>query len=361
MKGKSEKMKLNKFLIVFLGILLFILIFIKSENQKGFLNFFSKEGDLNIKKIESIGIEGVKDAESYEDRAVFYLEDKLQCYDYEGDLLWEKEIVLKNYSVFLGDSNIYVYEKPTGYIQFIDQEGTIIKEMNLDEPIVGLKKEYDSMMVYTKKANEEKVYIIDKKTNVREVNDLGFEKILTYAISEDYTSYGISTLRMEDEKMGSRFTALKYGKNVLYRKDLPGEMILYTKFLDTHRVVIMTDKSIYLLNDFEGNTLWKKSYDLIKDIAVSDNKVNVLYGNTLETLSISGNVDSKYSFVDSYSRLISLDSFILVYGEEGFIALKDGEEIFKEKTKSKVVKAKSNKNKFLLVYEDKVDVYDIVK
>lgn len=362
MRENIDRAKTYKFFILLLTIVLVIVVFAKKENQEIFLSIFNRDdiSNVNIDKKKTIGLDKIKDAVCYDDCIVIHKDDKLLGYSFDGKELWEKDIVLKNYSLFFGDSNIYIYEKPTGYIQFINKSGEIFKEMNMEEEIKGLRKDYDSIIVYTEKEANEKVYIIDKETNIREVNDLELRNILTYSVSKDYASYGIGTLNLEDQAMDSRFTAFKYGKQVLYRKDFKGEMILYTKFLDTHRVVIMTDKNVYLLNDFEGNTLWKKSYELIKDIDVKDNKINILYGNSLETLAANGHIDSKYSFIDNYSKIVSFDKFIIVYGDKHIMAIKDGEELFKEEVKNKLIKIQPGKNRFIIIYEDKIDVYSIL-
>ena len=362
LKEKIEKNKLYKFFIVLLSIVLIIVIFAKQENQEKFLGLFNRDdiSNVNIDKKKTINLENIKDAINYEECIVVHKENQLVGYGYDGKEQWSKDIVLKNYNLFFGESNIYIYEKPTGYIQFINKSGDIFKEMNLDEEIKGLKKDYENIIVYTEKDSNEKIYIIDKNTNIREVNDLELKNILTYSASKEYASYGISTLNLDAKDMNSKFTAFKYGNQVLYRKDFNGEMVLYSKFLDTHRVVIMTDKNVYLLNDFEGNTLWKKSYELIKDIDVKDNKINILYGNTLETLAANGHIDSKYSFVDNYRKIVTFDNFIMVYGDNNIMAIRDGEELFKEEVKNKLIKIQPGKEKFIIIYEDKIDVYNIL-
>lgn len=361
LKEKIEKNKMYKFFIILLSIILVIIIFSQKENQEKFLSFFNRDdiSNINISKNKTINLEGIKDAFNYKDFVVIHKDNELKGYDYDGKEVWEKDIVLKDYSLYFGDLNIYIYEKSTGYIQFINSSGDIFKELNLEEEIIGLRKDNEKILVLTKTEDKEKLYIIDKDGAIVETNDLDLKKILTYTASKDYTSYGLSILDPENPR-NSRFIAFKYDSLVLYRKEFKEEMVLYSQFLDTHRVVVMTDKNVYLLNDFEGNTLWKKPYELIKDIDVKDNKINILYSNTLETVSASGDIDSKYSFIEDYNKVVSFDDFIMVYGSNNIMAIKDGEELFKEEVKNELVKIQAGKDKFIIIYKDKVDVYSIV-
>lgn len=354
-----DRGKAYKFFILLLSIVLAIVIFAKKESQEKLLSLFSRNNrsDIRVSREKTINLEGIKDAIAYDDVIVAHTGDSLVGYSFDGNEIWKKDIVLKNYSLYFGDTGVYICDKPTGYIQFVNTSGEIFKEINLEEEIKGLKQDYDNIIVCTVKDNNEKVYIIDKNINIKEINDLEIKNILSYSVSKDYTSYGISNLNLDSKDMGSRFTAFKYGKEVLYRKDFNNEMILYTKFLDTHRVVVMTDKNLYLLNDFEGNTLWKKPYELIKDIDVRDNKINILYGNTMETLSANGHLDSKYSFLEDYSRIVSFDKFILAYGKNHIMLVKDGKEAYKEELKGEVKKIRASKNRFIVIYDNKIDVY----
>lgn len=361
MNEKIEKNKLYKFFIILLSIVLIIIIFSQKENQKRFLNFFNRDdiSNINISKKKTINLENIKDAINYKDVVVIHKDNKLIGYNYDGKVIWEKDIVLKDYNLYFGDMNIYIYDKPTGYIQFVNSSGNIFNEEYLDEEIIGLRKDNGKVLVHTRDEDTEKLYIINDEAEIVETNDLDLKNILTYTASKDYTSYGMSILNPERMK-DSRFIAFKYDGLVLYRKEFKEEMVLYSQFLDTHRVVIMTDKNIYLLNDFEGNTLWQKSYELIKDIDVNENKINILYGNTLETISVAGNIDSKYSFIEDYNNVVSFDNFIIVYGEKDIMAIKDGKELFKEEVNSELVKIQPGKDKFIIIYKDKVDIYNIV-
>ncbi len=362
MKNSIEKNKLYKFLIIFLSIILIIVIFSQKNIQIKFLSLFNGDNisNINIKKGKTINLESVKNAVPYNDSVIVYSGNKLSGYDYDGKNIWEKDLVLNNYDLYFGEMNIYIYEKSSGYIQFINSKGDIFKEINLGEEIIGLKEDNRKILVHTKNEGTEKINILDEKGDTVEVNNLEIKNILTYTSARDYNSYGISILNPETP-LDSRFIAFKYGELILYRKEFKDEMVLYSEFIDSHRVVIMTDKNIYLLNDFEGNTLWKKNYELIKDINIINGKINILYGNKLEILSASGNIDSKYSFIEDYTKITPLDDFVIAYGKNNIIAIKDGVELFSEEVKSELIKIESGKNNFIVIYKDKVDIYNIVK
>ena len=55
---------------------------------------------------------------------------------------------------------------------------------------------------------------------------------------------------------------------------------LFTQFVDDNKLIAMSDKALYFIN--RGNILWKKSFQLIKDIKIEKDKIHILYGNTLE-------------------------------------------------------------------------------
>ncbi len=66
----------------------------------------------------------------------------------------------------------------------------------------------------------------------------------------------------------------------------------------------MTDKSIYMLKN--EDILWEREFQLIKDIYIDRTKIYVLYGNTLETISIDGITQERYLLLKNTKRYCHL-------------------------------------------------------
>lgn len=364
LENNSNRDKLYRFFIVLFSILLIFLIFRNQENQENILNIFKSRdiSNMKVRKDRTISVEGVKDLGYYSDGIVVHKDNKLIKYDQKGTKVWERDIVLKDYGVHFGRINMFIYDKSIGYIQFLNPQGDIVKEQNLDEEIRNLSTDFQNILVYSLGQDKnEFVYIFDQTGKLLVKNDMGLKNILTYSNAKNDETYGIGSLSFEGDKIKSNFRSFLISGKELYNRKFKGEIILFSKFIDNHRVVIMTDKKVYLLNDFEGNTLWERPYDLIKDIDILDNKINILFGNSLETISANGEIDTKQSFTEEYKNITTLSDSVLVHGHRDFLMLKDGQEINKKSFDDNIVKVIRGRYKFAIIFEDRIDLYKVME
>ena len=117
---------------------------------------------------------------------------------------------------------------------------------------------------------------------------------------------------------------------------LDNEIAMYLNFINKNNLIVLSDKGIYQIND--GSILWKKQFQLIKDIYMDEENIHILYGNTLETISFDGRTLEKDSFTEEYRKILYFDRYIVLYGNNHIIGLKEGREVFKYKSEEPIIK-----------------------
>ncbi|HFL3828514.1 TPA: DUF5711 family protein [Clostridioides difficile] len=357
MQENAQNKGLKLFIIILIGI---ILLFSKEENQKKAIKFIEdiKISKKNLKVIESIPInEGIDDIFFYEKGIMVWKDKKLTRLNIDGSKEWEKEFNIDNPKISFGEENIYVYEKPTGNIYFLNAMGETVHRIELKAKINNVVENFRNLLVHIKKENIESINILDKKGKIIVNSLIKDGNILTYAMDKDNKNYVISILNLKDKKLKSEIHVFEMGGKSLFNIEIQDEIILYSSFIDSDKIITMTDKGLYLIND--GNILWKKQFQLIKDICINNDKINILFGNTLETISIDGRVEEKHSFSEEYKKIFIYDKYLVVYGDEYIIGLKNGKEVFKYKSEERIHKVIQGEQKLILVYENKIQLMSL--
>ena len=67
--------------------------------------------------------------------------------------------------------------------------------------------------------------------------------------------------------------------------------MVYLNFTSKNEIIALSDRSLYLIKD--DKIMWKKEFDLIKDIYLGKDKIYILYSNYLETIDFNGNTEEK--------------------------------------------------------------------
>lgn len=354
-KGKNIK-GFKLFIIILIGV---ILLFSKKENQEKVIDFIktAKIKNKNLTVIQSIPMEkGIKDIGFYDKELMIWKDKKLIRLKKDGLKEWEKEFNLEELKVSFGNENIYVYEKPTGNIYFLNDLGETIHRVELKTSINNLIESNGYVLVHIKKENMESINILNQEGKIVENNLIKDENILTYSMNKDKEIYAISLLNLKDKNIKSEVEVFKIGGNLLFTTEFNNEIVLYLNFID-NRLIVMTDKSLYCLND--GKILWEKQFQLIKDIYIHKGRINLLFGNTLEIISVDGETEERFSFAEEYKKIVKYDKNLVLYGDEYIIGLKDGKEIFKFKSNDTILKIIEGKKNFIVIYEDRIDIMSL--
>lgn len=364
----KEKKKIGigfKVLIIFvIGVTLF---FSRQKNRELFVEFIN-----NMIQEENIGEEREKEIKTtiplgpeidgigfYGDDIVVLENQKLSRYKTDGSILWEKRFDLDKPMLRFGEDRIYISDKTTGEIYILNPIGEILGKVELNSNIKNVIVDFNNILVHT----------IDDETNIERMKILSRDgdmvidfpikdgNLLTYSLSRDKKSYIVSTLDLSKDKLKSKMQIFKIDGKELYNHTFNDEILLYSNFIEKNQLVAMSDNNLYLLEN--QNILWEKKIPLIKDIAIHENKIHVLYGNTLEILSSEGETKFKYSFTEEYNEISLSDNHIFVYGDEYIIGLEGGNEIFKYKLDGEIQNVINNKENLIINYKDRIDILSL--
>ena len=275
----------------------------------------------------------------------------------DGTKEWEKEFNLDDPKIVFGENNIYVYEKPTGDIYFLNERGETVERIQLETKINNIVESYGSILIYIKKANMESINILDKEGKIIENTLIKNGNILTCSMAKDNATYSISTLNLKDEDLRSEIQVFKIGGEPLFTHKFINEILLYSNFIEDNKLIVMTDKSLYSIS--EGNVLWEKQIQLIKDINVHEDSIDILFGNTLDTISMDGKVKRKYSFSEEYKKIITYNKYLVIYGDEYIMVLEDGKEIYKYRSEDTILKVIQGKQNLIVIYEDRIELISL--
>ena len=355
MDHKGIKSKGFKFfVIIFIGI---ILLFSKRENQEKFINFI-KDSKIGVKELElkdsiPIGI-NIDQAATYGDSIILWGENRLKKLKLDGKVEWEKEFNTDEPLAYFGKEEIFVYERPIGQVYILNPQGETIDNLKLNMEIYNIAESSGVILAHIKEEDNEKINILDKKGNLIEERSTENKNILTYCIDKNNKSYGLATLNLKGENLKTEIQIHGIEGEFLWTAYLDNEIAMYLNFDDKNNLIVLSDKGIYQIND--GSILWKKQFQLIKDIYMDDENIHILYGNTLETISFDGRTLEKDSFTEEYRKILYFDRYIVLYGNNHIIGLKEGREVFKYKSEDPIIKVMKGVQKLIVVYEDKIDI-----
>lgn len=347
------------FIILLLGIILF---FLNEENQKKFIKFANGNLFANIEPTieKSISIE--KDIEKvfiHGGGIILWKDNKLIKLDFDGNKQWERDFIFDDTGISIGEKYIYIFEKLSGIIHFLDTNGETAYRIDLETPIMNIIENEKTILIHIIKGDKEGIITLDMGGNIIEEILIENKNILNYTIDEDDFIYMISNLKLDKNTIISEVQVFKKGNELLLEKEIKDEMILYSNFIAKDKVLIMTDESLYMLKEKE--ILWDRKFQLIKDIYVDDSKIYILYGNTLETISIEGVTQEKTSFTEEYKKILPFNGYLIVYGDEYVMGLKKEEVIFKYKSEEPILKIIEKLDKLILIYEDKIELMKFEK
>ncbi|MFA7412472.1 MAG: DUF5711 family protein [Tissierellaceae bacterium] len=354
-----EKRKSSKGLKILLLILLALMAFLLGRTDKlGTLSIFEyfteKEKSLIVR--DSIEDGDILDIGLYVGNLVKWKYNKLSFLKLDGTMIVEKEFKFSKPDIHFGDMFIYLYDKSSGDIYIFDKKGETINRLQLGREIYNLKESGGNLFYHIKMEGFEIVNVLDRDGVL--VGNYSYEKenILTYSSNEDGRINALGLLSLGEENLGSKIDSFGQANERLGSLFLEGEIVLHLDFSPKDELIILTDRNLYLVRD--GNIMWKKQFDLVKDIDIRGDRIYILYSNYLEVMDYGGRVESKIGFGDEYKKIDLLGDRIMLYGDNQLIVLDKDKQILKHK--GQIRKAYQGKNEILLLLTEGIRTYDIV-
>ncbi len=355
-KKKGNK-KFKMFIIIFIIAILF---FSKKENQEKLIEILNsiKINQKTLKLIESFPVEeDVKDLDLYDKNIMKWRDNKLSFLELDGTLSLEKEFNLEEPYIFFGEKYIYGIDKSSGDIYFLDKKGETINRIQLKTQIFNIKESHSNLILHIRNLNMESINILDKDGNLIGNNLVKDRNILTYSTNKDGSKYVLSLLNLKEGAIKSQIEIFDINGEKLASIDLEKEIVVNLEFTDNEEVIILTDKGLYYIKD--NKILWKKQFDLIKDIYLDKDKIYVLYSNYLESIYFDGRTKSKMSFSEEYKKILSLDKHIFLYGDKYIVGIQDEKEILKYESDEKILGLYGTKSNLMIWNPNKVNIFSI--
>ena len=361
----KTKKKGKKFIFIIL-ILLSLWFLFNEKNQEKVVAFFRDTNikDINIKDIKikdisfniskSISIEeGIIDMGNYKG-VVLWNGHRLIKIDNNGEIIKEREFNFHEIGIYMGDKNIYIYEKPLGEIHILNENLETIDKIQMETRVENIVESFDYILIHTKEGFSESIKILNKDKKIIESIITENRSILNYNINSSGNQYMVSTLSLESVGIKSEIQGFKMGGEELFHYEFKDEIILYTKYANGNKIILMTDSNLYFISQDE--IIWQRPYESLKDIQYSNGKIYILYSNTLEIVSNDGDIILNYSFSEEYKKILIYDNCLVLYGGEYIIGLNDQGEIFKYNSEDDIIKAIRDNKKIIILYEDKIDL-----
>lgn len=355
----KEKKKGGKGLKIFLIVLVVFMLILSDRDIQQKISNLIKKTNINIREVsfeisKSIPIEEeILDIKNYRG-IVLWNGEKLTKINNNGDIIKEKEFNFDDIGIYLGEGKIYIYEKTSGDIYILNEEIETVDKIKLEGKIENIIESFDNTLIHTKEEYGESLKILNKDGKIIENVVTENRNILTYSTNKEGNKYIISTMSLDGTKIKSQVQAFEIGGESLFDHGFKDEIVLYTKYITEDKLIIMTDKNLYCTLGDE--ILWDKPYEYLKDIYVDDENIYILYSNSLDILSQNGDVKYNYSFSEEYKKMIVYDKYLVVYGNEYIIGLKEQEEVFKYKAEDIILKAVKDGKKLMVLYKDRIDL-----
>jgi len=355
-----------KFIIFLILVFIFIWFLSNGENQEKIISAIKniKIKDIKIKDIKikdisfniskSIPIEeGTIDIGNYKG-IVLWNGEKLTKINNDGEIIKEKAFNFDEIGIYMGEKSIYIFEKPTGEIYILDDNLDTIDKIQMENRVENIVESFHNIIIHTKEELGESIKILNKDRKIIEKIITENRNILNYATNPPGNQYIVSTISLESSGIKSEVQGFKIGGDELFYHEFKDEIILYTKYIDENKFVLMTDSNLYCISQDE--ILWNRPYESLKDIYLYKDNIYILYSNSLEIVSINGDVKYTFSFSEEYKKMLIYDGHLVLYGDEYIIGIEEQDEIFKYRSEDNIIKAIKDNKKILILYEDKIEL-----
>lgn len=223
---KTEK-KGGKFIII--TVLIFVSIWFLSDekNQEKFVSLFKDTSikDIKIKDIsldisKSIPIEeGIIDIGNYRG-IILWNGEKLSKINNDGEIVKEKEFNFDEIGIYMGDRNIYIYEKSTGEIYILNDNLETIDKIQMETRVENIVENFDYVLIHTKEGFRESVKILNKDKKIIESIITENRSILNYSINSPGNQYMVSTMSLESSGIKSEVQGFKMGEMSYFTMNL---------------------------------------------------------------------------------------------------------------------------------------------
>lgn len=354
----EEKGKKNIAFKIFASLLIILILFFsKKENQERFIEALKLDSLVlsEVDIVNSILLNvNIEDIAYYDNYIISWKDNKLTRYTKEGNKEWEKEFNFTYpYAVF-GKKGIYVYDRNLGDIYYLNSEGDTINRYRVEGKINSIKECLEYILVHVEEDKEEGIRILDDRGIIVSKISIAEASILNYSLNNQMNRYAYSILKLEDGSIKSGINVCSLEGEPIWTLQLEDEIIMYVTFVDEEKLVAMSDKGLYLID--EAEILWQKPISSPKDIYVEGESIYILYDTKLELISLEGDLKDSMAFSEEYNNFTFVNGYVAVYGEKNMLGIKNMKKTFKFEPEETIIKVIPANRNLIILYENKVDI-----
>ena len=340
----EEKDSIHKgFKIFIIVITIIALIYINRDNLLGFLQ--GSKSDLSL--IESI--EDDYDYRFFNGEIIKYNDEGIAHLEDSHQVVLQKDFGFHEPVINFDNQYIYYADGQTGHVYILDNKLETISQFNLDMNIFNIEETGKYIMVHSKE-DVETLYLIDNEGSIIYKNSPD-GNILNYDIGNN--TYGFVTLSI-DREIKSTLHLYDFQGQLDQTMDFEDEVIFKMDYIDDN-ILLLTDKNLYMM---DRQILWSNEYSLIKNILIEDERIFLLYSNTLETLDLSGNILETLEVEENYDMIKGMEDGLILYGERDILIIKD-EEIYRLTIDEDIESLSGHGNYLIVNSESSSNIYEL--
>lgn len=309
--------------------------------------------------------------ESFNEYIFKFEEKKLSAYDEEGNMLWEKNLDIDNAIIGGNQNSIVVANASSGKIYYIDYEGEIKIENNLEKEIMDMKINDSGHALFML---EKEVYVFNP--NGESISNFTIPKgeVIDGDLSPDDSTIALTILVVEEKKIYSNILFYSLEGKVLAGKKFDNRVINKIFLTSNKSLLVLGDNNILMLTD-DNNILWEKDFEetlnrgvlndkelLVLNLIMKKNTIiDTKNKNIIAGLDLNGNILNKTPVAGEILGLDAIDDKIGVFTNRTiYIIDKKGDKVLEKKI-NKDIKNISwiSKKNILVIYKDKLEIMEM--
>lgn len=358
MKEKREGYRNKKSIkiVIILSIAL-IFLFSREEFREKAANLISSVGRVEktfkVEKTIPYDFEG-DSVKAYGDTIVNWDGEKILAVNTNGEEMWRKNVTFENPIVLLGGNYIYMCESTTGDLYYLDFEGRLLHRYEANDVITGIVESGQNLILLFNGVENEKINIIDGSGKLTANTLIEGKRVTSCCVNEEGSTFSTATMGLDGDEITSELILYNISGQKIGSLIFKDQIIIFSKFVSSNKLVALTEKGLYFIKD--ESILWQKDIERIKDICIDtvEDRIYLLYGDTMESISFNGKTDKKISLTDEYNKIVRFQDNILVVGDENILGFNNGEEMLKYKSEEEIKKVLTNEKNIVMFTEGKI-------
>lgn len=293
----------------------------------------------------------------YRDGNIYYHKDgTLVMTKLSDEDVLRRDFEAKNANVLFKDKYIYATDAPNGVVNILSYDDLKdVKSFNYDEEISFIDEKNGRFTAWLSDGFNETLRTYDDEFTER-FRYKATNPILTYNVDKDFKTMQIASFDpFSSEIKASLYKEInRKGENKLLYK-FNGEAIAFIGELKGMKLVA-TNKGLYYMQ--ESSIVFKKEYNTLKDIVISDGKIYLLCDDKLMVLNDKAEVLEEHSFNQNVRSLLKYKDDFIVYSErEVYIPSKD--KYYMKDLQEDIRNIFLSKDSIAIVSDENITIYSI--